>query len=103
MEFYIKPTLYLVDQKFWTLSGELNDLSLAELQDIIDSCFYVINNEGQELYWGWHISSLEMRKEITILSYNKQIIAKIPTTELYNMLKAYRDKLDDYENEQRNV
>jgi len=100
MEFYIKPRLYLVNQKFWPLCDELNEQSLSELQDIIDSCEDVMSNgDVQELYWGWHVSSLKMKKETTTLSYNSQTEIEIPTIEIYNMLKAYRNKLNEYENE----
>ena len=37
-----------------------------------------------------------MTKEITKLSYNNEKQADIPTIEIYNMLKAYRDKLQEY-------
>jgi len=100
IKYYIKPRLYLVDQNLWIFSDEIHQLSLSELQDIIDSCEDVmINKDDKELYWGWHVSSLDMKKETTTLSYNNQFEMEIPTIEIYNILKAYRNKLNEYENE----
>jgi hypothetical protein len=99
IKYCIKPRLYLENQELWCFSDEIHQLNLSELQDIIDSCEDVMKNEGKELYWGWHVSSLDMRKETTKLSYNNELQSEIPTIEIYNMLKAYKDKLKDYEKE----
>jgi hypothetical protein len=100
IEYYIKPRLYLSDQKLWCFSDEINQLDIAEIQNIIDSCSVVMDNKSNELYWGWHISSLGMKKETTTLSYNNDFVAEMSTIEIYNMLRLYRDKLQDYENKQ---
>ncbi len=99
MKYSIRPYIQVNDGNLGLFLTEIHQLNLSELQDIIDSCEDVMRNDSKELYWGWHISSLDMRKEITTLSYNNELQSDIPTIEIYNMLKAYRDKLKDYENE----
>jgi hypothetical protein len=98
MKYTIKPYIQVNDGNLGMFVTEIHQLTLLELQDIIDSCEDVMSNEGKELYWGWHVSSLDMTKETTTLSYNNEPQLEIPTIEIYNMLKVYRDKLHEYEN-----
>ncbi len=80
---------------------EIHELTVDEINDIIDSCYNVTDGIDHELYWGWHVSSLDMGKETTRLSYNNSFVAEIPTIEIHNMLVTYRDRLVEYENEQK--
>jgi hypothetical protein len=93
--------MYSPEERYRLLLIELNQLDISEINDIIDSCNLVMNSTHDELYWGWHISSLDMRKEITHLSYNNSFVAEIPTVEILNMLKEYRDRLLEFEYEQK--
>jgi hypothetical protein len=99
MNYTIKPYIQNNDANLVMFLTEIHQQSLSELQDIVESCENVMNNKGKELYWGWHVSSLDMKHETTTLSYNSQTEIEIPTIDIYNMLKAYRDKLIDYEKE----
>lgn len=101
MKYSIKPYIHSPEEKYRLLLIELNQLNISEINDIIDSCNLAMNGTHDELYWGWHISSLDMRKEVTRLSYNNSFVAEMPTVDIYNMLKEYRDRLLEYENEQK--
>jgi hypothetical protein len=58
-----------------------------------------MSGEYSEMSWGLEVSELLIHKEIATLEYHGKFVAEIPTIEILNMLKAYRDKLKDYENE----
>lgn len=98
MKYTIKPYIQCLDEQYSLFLTEIHQLKNSELQDIIDSCNAAINGENIELYWGWDISSLDIKKEVTLLSYNNTFQAEIPTTEIYTMLTIYLDKLKEYEN-----
>ena len=101
MKYSIKPYMYSPEEIYSLLLMELNQLDMDDINDIIDSCNEVMNGKQDELYWGWDISELDMGKENTRLSYNSKFITEIPTIEVYNMLKEYRARMLEYENEQK--
>jgi hypothetical protein len=99
MKFYIKPRLYLIEQDLWLFSDEIHQMPFSMIEDGIESCRRVISEEYLEMSWGMEVSELLIHKETSTLEYHGKFVADIPTIEIYNMLKAYRDKLKDYENE----
>ena len=100
MKWTIKPYIFTPEETYRMLLVEIHQLTVDEINDIIDSCSMVMKGIENELYWGWHVSSLDMWKETTRLSYNDSFVTEIPTAEIYNMLVIYRDRLIEYENEQ---
>lgn len=99
IEYYIKPRLYLINQRFWCFSDEIHQMDLSQIEDGIDSCKFVLEGNHQEINWGLEISQLIIQKEKSTLKYNGLFEAEIPTIQIYNMLREYRDKLVIYENE----
>lgn len=100
IKYSIKPFIYNTNETLAMFLSEIHQLNLSEIQDIIDSCDAAMNDENEELYWGWNVSSLDMKKEISILKYNNEFVAEIPTLDIYNMLKDYRDALIKYNESQ---
>jgi hypothetical protein len=98
--FKIKPYIDSVDnQKFGILISEIYQMPFSMIEDGIESCRRVMSGEYQEMSWGLEVSELLIHKVTSTLEYHGKFVADIPTIEIYNMLKAYRDKLKDYENE----
>jgi hypothetical protein len=98
--FKIKPYIDSVDnQKFGILISEIYQMPFSMIEDGIESCRRVMSEEYPEMSWGLEVSELLIHKETSTLEYHGKFVADIPTIEIYNMLKAYRDKLKDYENE----
>jgi hypothetical protein len=98
MEYAIKPRLYINDQKFWIFSDEIHQLDNSEIQDLIDSCSLLFDGAQIEMNWSWNISSLIMKKEKSVLSYNNSIVCEIPTLEIYKMLKDYLEVIIEFGN-----
>jgi hypothetical protein len=99
MKYSIKPYIHNTDENLRLFFTEIHQMDISEIQDGIDSCFGVMNNEDPELSWGSEVSELLIRKESSTLEYHGKFVAEIPTVEILNMLKAYRDKLIEYEND----
>ena len=99
LKYKIKPTITFENKELWIFNSELLQMDIQLIQDGIDSCQLTIEEKNIGLSWGLEVSELKIGKEISILTYHGKFVAEIPTIEIYNMLKAYRDKLKDYENE----
>lgn len=100
MKYSVRPYIYNTEEKYTTFLSEIHQLSFSELNDIIENLYGVRNGSHETSDWKGTVSSLDMRKEISHLSYRNVFMADIPTIELYNMLKAYRDKWLEYENKE---
>jgi hypothetical protein len=99
LKYKIKPTILFENKELWILNNEILDMTLSLIEDGVLSCERVINGEYTELNWGSEVSELLIRKESSTLEYHGKFVAEIPTVEILNMLKAYRDKLIEYEKE----
>jgi hypothetical protein len=97
MKFYIKPRLYLLEQDLWLFSDEIHQMPFSMIEDGIESFRRVISGEYPEMTWGLEVSELLIHKETSTLEYHGKFVAEIPTIDIYNMLKEYRDKLKEYE------
>ena len=97
MKYSIKPFIYNTDKEYTTFLHDIHQLSIIELNDLIEYCHAVMNGKHDELYWKSHASGLHLQKEISSLTTNNVFITTIPTSDLYGMLKAYRDKILEYE------
>jgi hypothetical protein len=97
MKYSIRPYICCADKALPNFLQEIHGLSISELNDVIDSLFAVMNGMHDELYWKKNIPGLHMRKEITQLSYRDILVKEMSTVELYNMLKAYSNKVLEYE------
>jgi hypothetical protein len=93
IEYTIKPRLYLIERDLWLFSDEIHQMDFAMIQDGIDSCQLAMNEKYEVLNWGLEVSELEIRKDISVLTYNSKFVAEFQTIELCNMLKNYRDAL----------
>lgn len=93
IKYYIKPRLYLVDQELWSLSDEIHQMNISQVQDGIDSCQLAIEEKYPEINWGLEISELVIKKDTSKLYYNGLFIRDISTTQLQSMLVEYRDAL----------
>jgi hypothetical protein len=69
------------------------------IEDGIISCERAMSGEYPEISWGLEVSELLIYKEMSTLEYQGKFVAEIPTIEICNMLKNYRDKLKEYKNE----
>jgi hypothetical protein len=99
IKYRIRPQIIFENKEFWIFNSEIYDMSFSMIQDGIESCRIVMSGEYSEMSWGLEVSEFLIHKETTILEYHGKFVAEIPTIEIYNMLKSYRDKLQDYENE----
>ena len=99
MKYSIKPFIYNTDKNLVLFFTEIHQMDLSQIKDGVDSCILVMNGEHEELWWGLVVSELAIHKETSTLTYNGDFVTEILTLEIYNMLKAYHDKLQDYENE----
>jgi hypothetical protein len=97
MNFKIKPYIEIDDLDFQTFVSEIYQMSFSMIEDGIISCEKVMNSDYHEMSWGLEVSELLLHKETSILEYHGKFVAEIPTIEIYNMLKEYRDKLKEYE------
>ena len=97
MEYYIKPRLYLVDQKYWMFSDEIHQMDISMIQDGIDSCEGVMSGKFQEMSWGLEVSELIINKETSRLEYHGCFVTEIPTIEICSMLKEYLNSLKSFE------
>ncbi len=92
--------LSISDDKYWILSGELNKYSVQELEQAILDMENVFNDKySASSFYGEVVFCVEYNKDIAKIEYYSEYVGEEPTLEIYNMLKAYRDKLKDYENE----
>ena len=101
IDFLIKPRLYLINKKLWIFSDEIQDMTLSAIKDGVDSCEDVMNDVEPWLSWWGDISKLKIKKESCVLEYHGEFVAEFPTVEIYEMLKAYRDALIEYEASQQ--
>ena len=99
LQYKIKPIIFLDDRDLWIFTGEINQMPFSMIEDGIESCRRVMSEEYPEMSWGLEVSEILIHKETSILEYNGKFVAEILTVEIYNMLKQYRDKLKEYENE----
>jgi hypothetical protein len=52
MKYSIRPFIYNTGENMVMFLSEIQQLSLSETQDIIDSCHAVVNDKNKELWWG---------------------------------------------------
>ncbi|MCL1868142.1 MAG: hypothetical protein FWF72_04255 [Paludibacter sp.] len=95
--FRIKPYIETKDEKYFTFVSEIYQMPFSMIQDGIDSCLLVMDEQYPEMNWGLEVFDLTIHKETAVLSYNREFVAEIPTKEIYDMLVKYRDKLTEYE------
>lgn len=97
MKFKIRPYIEIDNLDFQTFVSEIHQMPFPMIEDGIESCRRVISGEYPEMSWGLEVSELLIHKEISTLEYHGKFVAEIPTVDIYNMLKEYRDKLKEYE------
>jgi hypothetical protein len=101
MEYKIEGRqINLAEEKYWILSGELNNYSIEQLSQAITDMEKVFNGVyPSSSFYGEVVFCVEYDKDLAKIEYYNDYVGEEPTIEIYNMLKSYRDKLMDYENE----
>jgi hypothetical protein len=101
MEYTIEGRqISLAEKKYWIFSGELNNYSIEQLNQSIIDMENVFNDKyPSSSFYGEVVFCVEYDKSLAKIEYYSDFIGEEPTIEIYNMLKAYRDKLKDYEKE----
>ena len=97
MKYSIRPYICSFDKNLPNFLHEIHGLGFDELNDLVDQLYAVTNGMSDELFWGSRISRLHMRRASTSLTYNNVFVTELPTRELYDMLKVYREKVLEYE------
>lgn len=99
MNYIIKPFLLDLDNKYGVLFDEIMSMSLTQLDEIIIGLEAVFNGKwSANSFSGHHMSIVNYDKRVAKIGYFDELIGEEPTIEIYNMLKAYRDKRREYEN-----
>lgn len=99
--FKIKPSIISIDNlKFGTFISEIYQMPFSLIEDGIISCEKVMQGEYSEMSWGLEVSELLIHNEMSTLEYHGNFVAEIPTKEIYELLKSYREKLIEFEKEQ---
>jgi hypothetical protein len=99
MKYKIKPLLIPEKQVYNVLFDEIMSLSLNELDIIIMGIECVFDGKHQaNSFSGQHMSSIDYDKNVAKIMHFEELIGEEPTIEIYNMLKAYRVKVKEYEN-----
>lgn len=99
LKYKIKPTIIFENKELWIFNSEILNMDLSQIQDGINSCQLIMDEKYPEMSWGLEVSELLIHKETSRLEYHGEFVMEIPTAEIYNMLKSYRDKLVEYEND----
>ena len=74
------------------------NLPLASLDDVIEGFENVFNGKyDANSFSGQHMASVDYDRETAKISHFDELVGTEPTIEIYNMLRAYRDKLIEYE------
>ena len=98
MEHSIRPYIHNENPKYTTLFTEIHKLPLVELNKIIADIENVFNGKYKvSSFCGDVVSTVEFDKDISRIEYYSETIGEEPTIDIYNMLKAYRDKLVEYQ------
>lgn len=86
------------NENYQTLITEIMIFSLSDLDEIIAGFDDVFNRKyNANSFSGQHMASVDYDRETARISHFDELIGTEPTIEVYNMLKAYRDKLIEYE------
>lgn len=100
MKYKVKPFLIDLENKYGVLFDEIMAMSLEELNGIIEGLENVFNDKWRaNSFSGQHMAIVDYDKEKAKIKHFDEEIGEEPTIEIYNMLRAYRDKLKDYDNE----
>lgn len=103
MKYKVKPFLIDLENKYGVLFDEIMAMSMDELNGVIEGIENVFNgNWLSNSFSGQHMAIVDYNKEMARIKHFDEEIGEEPTIEIYNMLKAYRDKLKEYENEKTN-
>jgi hypothetical protein len=99
MEYRIKPMLISNSKNYNVLFDEIMAMPLSQIIDVIEGMENVFNGKWQSnSFCGQHMAVVDYDKERARISNFEELIGEEPTIEIYNMLTAYRDKLQDYQN-----
>ena len=103
LKYKIKPTILFENKELWIFNNEILDMPFSMIEDGIISCKQVMSGEYPEMSWGLEVAELFIHKEISTLEYHGKFVMEIPTIEIFDMLKKYRDKLKEYKSEEDSI
>lgn len=97
MKHTIRPFLN-GEEKYRVLLDEIMAMHLSQLNEAISGMEAVFSGKWLvNSFCGQHMACVEYGKQNAKITYFDELIGEEPTVEIYNMLKAYRDKLKEYE------
>jgi|GEM_PF-3773998 len=92
----INKQISLADNKYWILSGELNNYSIEQLNETLSDMENVFDGKYTiSSFYGSVVFCVEYDKNIAKIEYYDEYIGEEPTIEIYNMLKNFREKLKE--------
>lgn len=98
MDYSIRPYIHNEDPRYVTLFTEIHKLSLIELNKIISDFESVFSGKyGASSFSGEVVFTVEFDKDAAKIVYLGDLIGIEPSIDIYNMLKAYRNRIVEYD------
>lgn len=92
----INKQISLADNKYWILSGELNNYSVEQLNETLTEMENVFNGKYvSSSFYGNVVFCVEYNKDFAKIEYYDEYIGEESTIEIYKMLKNFRDRLKE--------
>lgn len=85
--------LKLDEPNYWILSGELNNMSIGRLNEIIEDMEDVFNGKFEESSFSENVIVVNFNKSYATIEDYEKILGKEPVLDFYDMLKKIRDVL----------
>jgi len=86
-----KGQIALENKKYWILSGELNNFSRDDLEDIIQDFENVFQGKYEESSFSQNVAIVSFTKENTTIEDYDGVLGQESSLEIYNMLKIFLD------------
>ncbi|HEY8934732.1 MAG TPA: hypothetical protein VIM65_05905 [Cyclobacteriaceae bacterium] len=98
MKCRIKPILISDSNNYNVLFDEIMVMPLSQINDLIEGMKNVFDGKWKSnSFSGHHMAIVDYDKETARISHFEELIGEEPTIDIYNMLIAYRDRLEDFE------
>ena len=96
-----KGQIKLEDEKYWMLSGELNNFNRNDLSEILADMENVISGKYESSSFSENVVIVDFDKNIAKIEDYEGIIGEELTENIYKMLKEWYSFLEGQENQQR--
>jgi hypothetical protein len=101
MRYIIEETrITILDEKYWILSGELNNYGVDELNDILLDIENIFNGKYHESSFSNNVAIVSFTKEKSKIEYYGDFVGEESTNDIYEMIKSYRDARLAYDKKQ---